>query len=153
FFVRTAAEIDAALGSDAELFKEAYGVTARGNFEGRNILFVAVAPDELASRHGLPEPEVRRRLEAARHVLFDLRSQRIAPGRDDKVLAAWNGLMLASLAEAARLLGRENYRRLAVANANFILSTLRADDGSLRRSWRQGRARLNAYLEDYADVV
>jgi uncharacterized protein len=153
FFVWTVAEIDAALGVDAELFKEAYGVTARGNFEGRNILFVAAAPDELASRQGLVEAEVRRRLAAARHVLFDLRARRIAPGRDDKVLAAWNGLMLAALAEAARLLGRDDYRRVAVANAGFILSALRTPGGGLLRSWRQGRARLNAYLEDYADVA
>jgi uncharacterized protein len=153
FFVWTVAEIDAALGADAELFKEAYGVTARGNFEGRNILFVAAAPDELASRHGLVEAEVRRRLAAARRVLFDQRAQRIAPGRDDKVLAAWNGLMLAALAEAARLLGRDDYRRVAVANAGFILSALRTPGGGLLRSWRQGRARLNAYLEDYADVA
>jgi len=155
FFVWTVAEIDAALGgdADAELFKEGYGVTTRGNFEGRSILFVAVAPEELASRHGVPGTEVRRRLEAARRTLFAVRAQRIAPGRDDKVLAAWNGLMLAAFAEAARLLGRDDYRRVAVANAGFILSTLRASDGSLRRSWRQGRARLNAYLEDYADVA
>ena len=153
FFVWTTAEIDAALGAEAELFKEAYGVTPRGNFEGRNILFVAATPDELASCHGSSEPEVRRRLEAARQILFNLRAQRIAPGRDDKVLAAWNGLMLAAFAEAARVLGRDDYRRVAVANGGFILTGLRATDGSLRRSWRQGRARLNGYLEDYADVA
>jgi uncharacterized protein len=153
FFVWTVVEIDAALGAEAELFKEAYGVTPRGNFEDRSILFVAAAPDELASRHGLPEAEVRRRLDAARQVLFARRAQRIAPGRDDKVLAAWNGLMLAAFAEAARLLGRDDYRRAAVANGSFILTTLRASGGSLRRSWRQGRARLSAYLEDYADVA
>ncbi len=153
FFVWSVAEIDAALGVQAELFKEAYGVTTRGNFEGRSILFVARAADELAGRHNLPEPEVRRRLEEARRALFGLRAQRIAPGRDDKVLAAWNGMMLAAFAEAARALGRADYRQVAVANGSFILGTLRRSDGGLFRSWRQGQARLNAYLEDYANVA
>jgi uncharacterized protein YyaL (SSP411 family) len=153
FFVWAAAEIDSTLGDNADLFKEAHGVTPHGNFEGRSILFVARTPEELAQRHGLPEPEVQRRLAAARQTLFALRSLRISPGRDDKVLAAWNGLMLAAFAEAARLLGRDDYRQVAVANAGFILSVLRRSDGGLFRSWRQGQARLSAYLEDYANVA
>jgi hypothetical protein len=153
FFVWTVAELDAALGPEAELFKEAYGITARGNFEGQSILFVAATPDELARRHSLPEDQVGQRLAAARHKLFAQRAGRVTPGRDDKVLAAWNGLMLAAFAEAARVLGRDDYRRTALANADFLLSSMRAADGSLLRSWRQGQARLNAYLEDYADVA
>src|SRR5262249_21645147 len=116
FFVWSVDEIDAALGAEAELFKDAYGVTARGNFEGRSILFIARTPEDLAARRGLPEAEVRRRLDAARQTLFALRAKRVAPGCDDKVLAAWNGLMLAALAEAARALGRDDYRQAAVAN-------------------------------------
>jgi uncharacterized protein YyaL (SSP411 family) len=85
--------------------------------------------------------------------LFALREQRVHPGRDDKVLPAWNGLMLAAFAEAARVLGRDDYRRAAVANAGFILSNLRAPDGGLLRTWRQGQARLPGFLEDYAAVA
>jgi uncharacterized protein len=153
FFVWTMAELDAALGAEAELFKEAYGVSARGNFEGKNILFVAVTPEELARRHSLPEAEISQRLATARQRLFELRAQRVAPGRDDKVLAAWNGLMLAAFADAARALGRADYRRTALANADFLLSSMRAEDGRLYRSWRQRQARLTGYLEDYADVA
>ena len=153
FFVWTAADIDAALGAEAGLFKEAYGVTPRGNFEGHSILFVAAAPDELATRHSFPEAEVRRRLDTARHSLFALRARRVAPGRDDKVLAAWNGLMLAAMAEAAQVFGRDDYRQAARANGDFILSRLRGADGALLRSWRNGQARLTAYLEDYADAA
>jgi uncharacterized protein len=153
FFVWSVAEIDAALGGDAELFKQAYGVTAHGNFEGRNILFVTRTPAELAERHGMSEADLRRQLQAARHTLFAIRSGRVAPGRDDKVLAGWNGLMLAAFAEAARALRRDDYRQVAVANAGFILSGLRRPDAGLFRSWRQGQARLTGFLEDYASVA
>jgi uncharacterized protein YyaL (SSP411 family) len=153
FLVWSVAEIDAALGDDAELFKDAYGVTPRGNFEGRSILFVARLVEELAARRNLPEAEVRRQLGAARQTLFTLRRQRVPPGRDDKVLSAWNGLMLAAFAEGARFLGRDDYRQVAVANAGFILTALRRPDGGLFRFWRQGQARLSGYLEDYADVA
>ena len=153
FFVWSVEEIESALGPDAELFKEAFGVTPRGNFEGRSILFVARTASELAERHGLTEAEARARLDAARQKLLLLRRERVTPGRDDKVLSAWNGLMLATFAEAARGLRRDDYRQVAVANAGFILSSLRRPDGGLFRSWRQGQARLSAYLEDYADVA
>jgi uncharacterized protein YyaL (SSP411 family) len=153
FFVWSAAEIDAALGSEAELFKDAYGFTPRGNFEGSNILFVAGDAGALGQKHGLSQAEVGRRLAPARQTLFALREQRIHPGRDDKVLASWNGLMLAAFAEAARVLGRDDYRHVAVANADFILSALRQLDGTLLRSWRRGQGRLAGYLEDYANVA
>jgi uncharacterized protein YyaL (SSP411 family) len=153
FFVWSAAEIDATLGNDAPLFKQAYGVTQHGNFEGQNILFVARTPAELAASRSMTEPEVAARLEDDRRKLFALRRQRVAPGRDDKVLAAWNGLMLAAFAEAARVLDRTDYRQTAEANAGFLLSVLRRPDGGLFRSWRQGQARLTAYLEDYADAA
>src|SRR5579859_5677845 len=153
FFVWSAAEIEAALGDDAPLFKQAYGVTPHGNFEGKSILFVAHTPADLAASGSMTEPEVAARLEDDRRRLFALRRQRVAPGRDDKVLAAWNGLMLAAFAEAARVLGRAEYRQTAEANAGFLLSVLRRPDGGLFRSWRQSQARLTAYLEDYADAA
>jgi uncharacterized protein YyaL (SSP411 family) len=153
FFVWSAAEIDAALGADAELFREAYGVTPGGNFEGASILFVTATPAELAERHGRDRVEVGQRLAQARRTLFAARETRIRPGRDDKVLAGWNGLMLAAMAEAARVLNRDDYGRAAQANADFILSAMRQADGRLFRSWRQGQARLNGYLEDYANVA
>ena len=153
FFVWSTAELEAALGTDAELFKDAYGVTPRGNFEGRNILLVAADAEALAQQHGLAEADVERRLAAARQTLFALRERRVHPARDDKVLAGWNGLMLAAFAEAARVLGRDDYRSVAVANAGFILSALRQPDGTLLRSWRRGQAKVAGYLEDYANVA
>ncbi len=153
FFVWTEDEIDDALSGESAMFKEAFGVTSGGNFDGSSILFVAVPIPALAQSHNLTEEEVARRLAAARAVLFAVREQRVHPGRDDKVLAAWNGLMLAAFAEAARVLSRDDYRGAATANADFILSTLRAPDGGLLRTWRQGQARLSGFLEDYANVA
>jgi uncharacterized protein YyaL (SSP411 family) len=153
FFIWTEAELDAALGADAALFKAAYGVRPGGNFEGQSILFVAADAAELAQKFQRPEADVTARLAAARQTLYALREQRVHPGRDDKVLTGWNGLMLAALAEAARVLDRADYQRAAVANAAFALGSLRRADGRLYRSWRHGAARLNGYLEDYANLA
>jgi uncharacterized protein len=153
FFVWSEAEIDEALGDKSSLFKDAYGVTAGGNFEGKNILVRSEAAAALASRHNLSVDDVKLHLNAARQTLFEIRSRRVWPGRDDKVLAAWNGLMMASLAEAARSLGSQRYRDAAVRSADFVLDSMRTAEGRLLRSWRQGEARLNGYLEDYVYVA
>ncbi len=153
FFVWSAAEIDAALGEAAALFKEAYGVSPKGNWEGKSILVMTADAAALGARHGLPEAEVRQRIAEAKLTLLARREQRVRPGLDDKVLAAWNGLMLAGMSEAARALGRDDYREAATANADFILRELRGPDGRLRRSWRQGEARLAGFLEDYANAA
>lgn len=138
FFLWTPDEVRQVLGSDAEGFMAAYGVTQEGNFEGRNILrFVA----DLDRRPALTE---------ARRRLFAARERRAHPGRDDKVLTSWNGLMLAAFAEAARILDRPDYRQVAERNASFLLRELRQGNGRLLHTWRSGRARLNGYLEDYA---
>jgi hypothetical protein len=96
---------------------------------------------------------VSERLAGARRRLFEAREKRIRPARDDKALASWNGLMLAAVAEAARVLDRADYRDLAEGNAAFLLERLRTPEGRLRRSWKDGRATLNGYLEDYANVA
>ena len=141
FFVWTLQEIGEALGDDCEAFISAYGVTAEGNFEGANILELVGKSDQ------------RDELAAARAALHNVREQRVRPGRDDKVLASWNGLMLAAFAEAARVLDRDDYRRVAERNAGFLLHELRGAEGRLLHTWKEGRARLNGYLVDYSYVV
>jgi len=171
FFVWTPAEIRSLLGQEADAFMEAYGVTEAGNFEGRNILeFVG----HMSQRAELAE---------ARRKLFAAREQRVHPQRDEKVLTSWNGLILATFAEAARVLspsppplsppqlwGRsgggestsplpqdwergELYRQVAERNADFLLSELRTPDGRLYHTWKDGEANINGYLEDYAHLV
>ncbi len=153
YFVWSETEVDEVLGSESALFKAAYGVTTEGNFEGRNILFTAMPPKALAAQFGLTESTVGASLQAARAKLAARRAGRVRPARDDKVLTAWNGLMLASLAEAAVALERADYLDAARANADFLLEKLRAPDGRLYRSWRRGQAKLNGYLDDYTHLA
>jgi uncharacterized protein YyaL (SSP411 family) len=149
FFVWTPDEIRGVLGDQANRFIEAYGVTERGNFEGKNILELKGSLEE------------REALAGARRKLFQVREDRVYPGRDDKVLTSWNGLMLAALAEAARMLGRDDYRQVAEQNAEFILTELKTSEGRLYHTWKacpeQGRgggvAKVNGYLEDYTHLV
>ncbi len=153
FFVWTSEEIRAVLGDEAALFAEAHGVTERGNFEEKNILHMAKDPQTVTERYGVSPGEIEARLALARRALFLRREERVRPGLDDKVLVAWNGLVLSALAEAARVFGRSDYRRAAEANAAFILREMQTPKGRLLRAWRGGRARLNAYLEDYANFI
>ena len=143
FFVWSMDEIRAALGdADARTFSAYYNITEAGNFEGKNIPNVTRAV----------EPELRASIEQSKRKLFDLREQRIKPDRDEKILTAWNGLMLASFAEAGVVLNRPDYTEAARRNAEFVLSNLRRD-GSLLRTWKDGVAKFNAYLEDYAFLI
>lgn len=154
FFVWSVAEVQKILQVDAPLFMEAFDVTAGGNFEGHSILHVQVPLALLAEKYKLAEDEVESRLARARMQLWAVRERRIKPLRDEKVLTAWNGLALAALAEAARVLERADYLLAAQRNAEFVLGTLHTANGRLLRTWRAGSpAKLNAYLEDYANYA
>lgn len=153
FFVWTPAEIKALLPhEDAAFFMRYYDVTQRGNFEGKNILHVAEDTQMGASGNVVRgEDETlahEATLKRSRELLFKAREQRVKPARDEKILTSWNGLMLRSFAEAARHLGRRDYLQVAINNAGFLLSELRRD-GRMLRTYKDGRGRLNGYLEDY----
>lgn len=152
FFIWDESEIDDLLGKDAELFKGCYGISSGGNFEGRNILFVANSLEAVAGRYKLNVSEVGESLARSKSILFREREKRVHPGLDDKVLSGWNGLMLAAFAEAARILDRSDYLAAAQANARFLLQQMRTPQGRLYRTWRKGEAKLNGYAEDYAAV-
>jgi uncharacterized protein YyaL (SSP411 family) len=153
FYTWTDEELRAALTPPQFAVAQAHwGVTARGNFEGRNILHVARPLAEVAPALSVSEEQARQALAEARGALYRARAARVWPGRDDKVVTAWNGLMLRALAEAARILDRADYRAAAERNAEFLLTQL-TDGAQMRRTWRQGRAKLDAYLEDYAATV
>jgi hypothetical protein len=138
------------LGPDeGDLFCRYYGVSPDGNFEGRNILHIPRAAAIVARLNKVSEPDFLAIIQGGKQKLFEAREARIKPGRDEKILTAWNGLMLRSFAEAASALEREDYRVIAVRNAEFLLSRLRRD-GRLLRSCKDGQARFNGYLDDYA---
>jgi uncharacterized protein YyaL (SSP411 family) len=143
FYVWTVDELRSVLGA-AGLAEEAiayFGATERGNFEhsGQNVL----------EARG-PEPPA---LSEIRRLLLDARSRRVRPGLDDKRLASWNALMISALAEAGAALGREDYLEAATRCAAFVLRDLRDADGRLLRSWKDGSARLDAYLDDHAFLL
>ncbi|MDX1664992.1 MAG: thioredoxin domain-containing protein [Candidatus Promineifilaceae bacterium] len=153
FYVWQPEEIREALDDPetARLFMNYYDVTAHGNWEGKSILHVSRPLEEVAAELGMDEVQAAERLAAARDTLYERRAERVWPGLDDKVLTAWNGLMLAAFAEAGRVLERDDYTEAAVANARFLHSTLRTETGRLLRTWKEGaEAKYNAYLEDYA---
>ncbi len=149
FFVWSAAEIRQALGEDASLFAQAYDVTANGNWEHTNILHLPRPLEEVARVTGQPVERVRDRCARAKQKLFAIREQRVHPQRDDKVLVNWNGLMLGAMAEAGRVLNRADYLESARRNAEFVLTTMR-HNGRLRHTYKDGQARVEGFLSDYA---
>ncbi|HYF65143.1 MAG TPA: thioredoxin domain-containing protein, partial [Herpetosiphonaceae bacterium] len=153
FYIWTPAQIRAALGADdAELALRYWDVTERGNFEGKSILSVPRDPAVVAREFGLGAEELAGRIAAIRSALLAVRSERERPARDEKILAAWNGMMLRAYALASRVLDRADYREIARRNGEFILDRL-VVDGRLRRSYKDGQAKFNGYLEDYANVA
>ncbi|MGE0067374.1 MAG: thioredoxin domain-containing protein [Solirubrobacterales bacterium] len=144
FYVWTPAQIEAVLGSEqAQPLIDFFGVSERGNFEGANILHLA---------HGAAAPAPPG-LDAARQALYEARAKRVWPGLDDKRLTAWNALAIGALAEAGATLGRPDYLEAASACASFVLASLRDGEGRLLRTYKDGDARLNGYLEDHAFML
>ena len=140
FYVWTVDELRDALGPLAEDAIAYFGATKRGNFEG--------GANVLEGRGREPE-----NLEEIRRRLFEVRAERIWPGLDDKRLTSWNALMISALAEAGAVLRREDYLAAASECAEFVLGQMRDPDGRLLRTWKDGRAHIDGYLEDYAYLV
>ncbi len=152
FYVWTPAQIEAVLGPEEGGFACRYfGVTSGGSFEhGTSVLQAPVPLEAFARREGAEAAAVAERIARARGALFEARARRVRPRRDDKVLTAWNGLMISALAHGARVLDEPRYAKAAAAGARFLLANLRRDDGRLLARWRDGEARYPAYLDDHA---
>ena len=144
FYVWQEAEIDALLGADAAVFKHAYGVTSQGNWEGKTIL-------NRSHDQGLAEPALEAQLGALRAKLFEARAERVRPAWDDKVLADWNGLMIAALARASSVFGEPEWLSMAEGAFAFVCAEM-MQEGRLRHAWRHGEARHPATLDDYANL-
>jgi hypothetical protein len=151
FYVWTLGEITTALGTEAPLAIEYWGVTAGGNFEGKNILHVPNDPAVLAARQGISLGELHARIASATHTLLAARAARIRPERDDKTLASWNGLMVRALADAARAFDRMSYHAEAIRHGEFLFRSL-VREGRVLRSVKHGVARITGFLEDYASL-
>lgn len=155
FFVWTLREIEQILGpEDARLFADVYDVSEGGNWEGHNILHRTHTYEQEAKLHKMPLEEMRRRLHEAKRRLLEARSRRIWPGRDEKVLTAWNALMIHAFALAGQVLERDDYVQVAAGAAKYVLKHLRTPQGRLLRTTSAGApAKYNAYLEDYAYLL
>lgn len=154
FFLWSQQEIEALLDPHtAAIFCDYYGVSAPGNFEGRNILSVVRSVEQVAQRFKTSEAEVEDALRRARAILFAHREKRVKPARDEKILTEWNGLMIHALAECGVVLERQDALTAAVRAAEFILAQMSQPDDRLYRSYKDGRPRFNAYLEDYASLI
>ncbi|HUE99080.1 MAG TPA: thioredoxin domain-containing protein [Anaerolineales bacterium] len=156
FYVWTLEEIRDVLKDDAGFFEAAYGVSPRGNWEEKTVLQRALDDASLAARFQLDPNAVPSKLVDSHSKLLSARASRVRPGTDDKVLTAWNGLMLAAVAEASRVLDnpdlQHKYLVMATRNAEFILDALRPSS-RLKRSWRQGKITNEVFLEDYAALI
>ena len=160
FFVWTIDEVEEALAPLVEDLPDAvdiavttFGMSWSGNFEGSNILHLSQDSRIVADQLGMSVTAFDAALTSIKGRLYAARTQRIAPGLDDKVLTSWNGMMLASLAEAARVLDREDYLQAAVRAGDFLLREMIDERGRLYRTHKDGRSKLNAYLEDYANLI
>jgi uncharacterized protein YyaL (SSP411 family) len=154
FFVWSEEEVTALLGDDdARLFNYCYDVTVDGNWEGHNILNRIKTHSQAARVLGVSEEALTRILDRSKTKLLAAREQRVHPGRDDKQLVSWNGLMISAFAQAARVMDEERYADAARNAADFILTKLRTPAGRLYHSFKDGQARFNAYLDDYAALV
>jgi len=145
FYVWSEAEIDAVLGARAEVFKQVYDITPGGNWEGHNILNRLAHP-------ALGDAATEAALADCRALLLTARAPRVRPGLDDKILADWNGLMIAALAEASLVFDRADWLVLAQRAFAFVQRQMTGPDGRLRHSWRDSRARHPASVDDYANL-
>ncbi len=154
YYVWSLAEVRELLGADrAKTFCYVYDVTEQGNWEDHNILNQPRTLDQAAKLLGRNQGELEAELSTSRALLLAAREKRIPPAMDTKVLVSWNGLMMAALAEGGRILCDERYLKAAAMAAGFILDRMRRDDGRLLHTFKDGQAKLDAYLDDYAALI
>jgi len=154
YYVWTKAEIDALLKDDSPLFCDYYGVTEQGNWEdGQNILMPINSHHYWAEKHQLNDDVLEERIQNLNNKLFLERQKRIMPGLDDKIITAWNAMMLKAYIDAYTALGDMEYLNIAEKNADFLWQKLSGTNGKLFRTYKDGTAKIDAFLDDYASVI
>jgi uncharacterized protein len=150
FYVWEAEELDELLGENAPILKKYWSVESYGNWEEGNILWMQQSVDEFCEKESLNKENFSKILVRAKSLLLAARDKRIRPGLDDKILTSWNALMLKGLADAYRYTENEKYLRLALDNAAFIEKNILQEDGRILRNFKNGRATINGFLDDYS---
>ena len=154
FYVWTVEEVETVLGEAlAEKFCYVYDISEHGNFEGKNIPNLSKTLEQCAKIKGWDAEQLVREMDEAKAKLLEVRDQRVRPGKDDKILASWNGLMIHSMARAGVVLQRDDFLQSAISAAEFVLNAMRKENGRLLHTYRHGKAKLDAYLEDYANLT
>ena len=153
FYVWSKEEIDGLLGKESEFFNTYYGVTRNGNFEGKNILEKKMTLNELALKYGLTVEDAGSKINRSKEKLMVVRSERVRPGLDDKVLTSWNGLMIVGLLDAYFALGDEAYLERAVACGNFIVENQIQSSGKINRNYKDGKSSISGFLDDYSHTI
>ncbi len=152
FYVWTEEELAAVFQDDDQLkiFSNYYEIYRKGNWEDTNILHRKKSKEEVAKISGITVEALDKTIEEAKAKLMKARAKRIRPGLDDKVLTAWNALMLKGYVDAYKAFGNEAYLETAINNANFIVSEMLQKDNRLNRNYKDGKSVINAFLDDYA---
>jgi uncharacterized protein YyaL (SSP411 family) len=154
FYVWKKSELQNLLGKDAELVADYYQVTDQGNWEhGHNILHINSSVKKFANKYKITEKDLLNKIDAAKKILFKERSKRIRPRLDDKVITAWNGLMLKGYVDAYRVFNDPRFLKSAIRNADFILKNLQKSDDRLDRNYKNGKSSINGFLDDYAFTI
>ena len=154
YYIWTKGEIKRLLDNDAGLISDYYSISDSGNWEkGKNILYKSLSDKEIAEKYKIDESDLSEKIGSAKKVLFEERSKRVPPATDDKILMSWNALMLKGYTDAYRAFGEKRFLDIAIKNAKFILQRMRPIDENLFRTYKNGKASVNAFLDDYAFTI
>ncbi|AWA28921.1 thioredoxin domain-containing protein [Flavobacterium magnum] len=154
FYVWTENQLKSLITEDYDLFADVFSINDFGHWEHGNFVLIQQHHlESVAARHHIPTAELQLKKKQWEKVLLEERNKRVAPGLDDKCLTSWNAIMLIGFADAYKTLGETRYLDTAQRTAAFIRSRLWQEGGNLYRSFKNGKASINAYLEDYAFVV
>jgi len=153
FYVWETEELDSLLAADAEIYKSYYSVTPKGNWEHNNILHITKSPESIAKKNKISVDELMQIIASANKKLFAERAKKVRPGTDDKVLCSWNALMVDGLLKCHEALGDRSYYDRAETTLSFILKEMKTKEGGLYRNFKNGKASINGFLDDYALLI
>ncbi len=154
FYVWTQNELQKVLGDNADLVMDYYNVEKGGNWENdQNILFKTSTDKAITNKYRITESELAEKISEAKFILLIERTKRVRPDLDDKIITSWNALMLKAYVDAYKVLDDERYLDIALQNARFINTKIKTPDNRLNRNYKNGRATINGFLDDYAFTI
>jgi uncharacterized protein YyaL (SSP411 family) len=154
FYVWTKDEIEKILGDEAALFISYYNISAAGNWEHhKNILFRSISDEAIAAKFNITQQQLQEKIEADKSTLLTVRNKRVHPNLDDKILTAWNALMLTGYTDAYRAFGEKKFLDAAIKNANFLWSKAISSSNEIKRNYKNGKSSIEGFLDDYAFTI